>query len=335
MMFSQHADPCRVLLIAVVCCAAPPNAFAEDKVLLKPPFEPGRTVYIESSWDAQYVWSGPDYPEEGVRQSLRQIEGLLCRTESVSPDGTASVTFTFDRLALAGGEGDETLEFDSDSREPDDPANQYARVFRPMLGMSFTAQIEKGRTVASVRGMAAIRERIEAIGKDDPFPTGLTGEYLTDPYRKAELERLLVFHPHEVVGVGDEWEGEFHYRSAVKRCRFKAERLDERVDGRLLVAQYTLELRQDKPESFDRGTWLTVVESQQGQGKGRAVFDAVRGGLLEVTEELEKSLCVRMQEKGAAESTRLRGTKNTKERMRLLSLEERRTEQRAKRRQGK
>ena len=334
-MFSERADWCRVLLIAVALYAAAANALAEEKVLLEPSFEPGRTIYIESSWEAQYVWSGPDYPEEGVRQSLRRIEGLLCRTESVSPDGTASVTFTFDRVALGSGRGDETLEFDSDSPEPDDPPNQYAEVFRPMLGMSFTAQIGKDRTVASVRGMAAIRERIEAAAKGDPFLTGLTGGYLTDGYRKAELERLLMFYPHKAVGVGDVWEGEFSSRSIVERCRFKVEHIDKQADRRLLIGEYTLELRQDKPERYDRGGRTNVVESQQGQGKGRVVFDAVRGELVEVAEEIEKSVRLLMQEKGSAESTRLRGAKKTKERMRVVSLEERKAEKRAKRGQGK
>jgi hypothetical protein len=316
----RHCMSMLVILPAMMLCCT--NGGADQPVSLKPKLKPGHAFYVEMEHDAHYVWREPNGSVERTQYHSRQVEGLTWTVRSQEPDGRASVTLTFDRFAMCKSDQAGAGDYDSDDRATYDAGEYYHCVFRPMLRESVELRVGANRRAESVDGVRRVLRKVEAAAGASSFLEAIRSEYFTGDYWRVQADRVLLLYPDRAVGVGDTWQRELRFEGIIQRYTFKLARFGSAGKRRIANVTFTSTLSHEEEDELDRGWGAVTVVALSGDSSGEAQFDVESGELLNASERVKQSMCVRIAQKGAEPYT-MRGSKQTERRIRLLSVAER------------
>ncbi len=132
---------------------------AESKpIILERTFVDGRTFYVERSEVTTQKISG--IPAFAKEEKETQLFGALFTT-AANPDGSNTVTITFDRAKYLVEDDEGIQEFDTDNPDFEEAAPQLGAILNPMIGESITVKYDKDNQVASFTGMNELVAKID------------------------------------------------------------------------------------------------------------------------------------------------------------------------------
>lgn len=288
-MSSRRTGRCSATLVGLTLCAVSPARAAEQSVLLKPRYVPGRTSYVEMALDFNQKITGSMFGSEGTEATIRQLQGVWEKTESLSAAEGARITMTFDRVQLTMLSAAGSLSFDSDLDDPVDQSNALAPLLRPMLGMPMTLEVDKDGRIVSFRGMRSIVEKIEkSVGPQEIF-SRLKNDFTDEAAKILWAERRLMLYPNREVSVGDTWQYASRVRGPLtgdRVCEYNFHLKGIEEKGGRLVAEigYTGTIRTVAGAEPGPAV-LGHVELKSGTVEGAATFDIERGQYVRQTDQ--------------------------------------------------
>jgi len=311
-----------LLVFAMLTVSAVAARAAEETVLLRPKFSTGRAYYVERITETEQQMKGGQFGRVGMKSSIRQVSGLLERTRETSPERTV-LDLTFKKIAFGGtlamlGE----LHFDSDQPE-DDLSPVLAPIFRPMLGMKVTVELDRNQAAVRVRGGEKIVAKIEQgkVAGNMLWPElreGLSNEALKGSFGGDQF----VLMPNREVKVGERWTRSAEYAGVKtgpleEEYEVTLEKTSNEGGRRLAHLSYTGTVKQVGPP-LTKGP--AEYQLKSGTLRGTAVFDCELGRIIRREENQQKTLLITIA--GAGDAGKIEIAAEVKQSMTLSPTEE-------------
>ena len=256
-----------VSLAALVLLWVSGPAFGADTLALRHAYKAGEK-YVASVAQKMTITQTPPGRDPVV---VKRDMGMEMRMDvlSTTPDGTADVKVTYERLTLRMEAPNETVVYDSADPATKDLKHPALAGFGSLLGQSLTMTITPRGEVKAVRGMDGI---IEATLRD--IPEGEQREaaraqikrVMNEEHFSRQMSGLSMAFPEEAVGVGDGWDREqkvdLGFINLVSKTHYKVE----------TIAADTVELSVEGTVSSDApdpaaAMKVVVEEGSRQQGK--------------------------------------------------------------------
>lgn len=268
----------------------------DDAVRIAPKFVVGQTHYLEWSQNSS-VRKADDKDSEPPKR-FRQTWGVIEKVESISPDGTARIRMTIDRVANDFDAGPMSQRFDSDFDAVRRSDHSMAPLFRAMIGETMTMEVANDGNVKSFEGLDALARKLGEVVEKSPDPSALRDKFermkftLNDGSGRAVWgESHLALFPYREVKPGDTW-------SRVVKQPFPSGAIEITIDCRLAkitkedgrsLAHVTFDARVAQPAAPAPGGKMPVAQNLHGRSKGAAVID------------IDAGICFKEEESGAVE----------------------------------
>lgn len=268
-----------IRLAVFAVSAAPLSQAAGQSVLLKPRFEPGRTVYVESHMRAVQTLTGDMLGEEGMLITIEQTLGVFQKVESVSGAGV-KLGMIFDRMRIDFAAPMMEGAFDSDARS-DLELLELAEIFEPMIGAAYTAELDRDFNVTRITGIDELVKKMNEAGGGQlasQFVRGMSNEQ-----NKAALaESIFMLYPNKKVKQGDTWSKSIRRKGGqLGEFGVKYDYRVESVNDKRVVIAYTASLTRPPGAKVDSvNPMIKAVSLKSGSITGKAEFDAKTGQLV-------------------------------------------------------
>ncbi len=295
--------PCRFLVVFTMLMAfSAVNTAAEETVLLRPKFKTGQAYYVERITESEHQMKGGQFGKAGAKNSIRKVLGLLEKTKETSPDRTV-LELTYKKIAFSGTLAMHgKLDFDSDQSE-DSLSPMLAPLFRPMIGMKVTAELDQDYTAVKLTGGDKIIAQIEKgnVARNMLWPEMREG--LSNTALKGSLiDDQFVLVPNREVKVGERWMRSVESPGATTgpvrdEYEITLERISNEGGHRLAHLSYTGTTKQAGPPLTKA---LAEYKLKSGTFRGTAVFDCELGRIVRREENLQRTLLVTIAAAGDA-----------------------------------
>lgn len=290
------------LLLTVVLLVSAAAAAAEETVPLRPKFKTGQVFHIERITETEQEMKGGQFGKAGVKNTICDVLGILEKTRETSRERTV-LSLTFKKAAFGG-----TLamigKVDFDSDQPDEGQSpMLAPIFRPIVGMGLTVQLDHDYTAVKVSGaekMVAKIEKGNVAGNMlwSEFREGFNNEAFKGSLGNAQFVLL----PNREVKVGERWKRSVEHPT-VKTGRVREEyevtleKISNEGGRRAAHLSYTAALTPVEPP---KAAGPAQYELKSGTLSGTAVFDCELGRIVRREENQKRTLHVTIPAAGAA-----------------------------------
>ncbi len=274
---TRHRSTLPACLSVAACLAWLTSAAPAQSVKLQPPLEPGTTTYVETAAEVKQTIQNPG-GGGAVAFEFEMLTGMLCKVESADAQG-ARIKQTYERQRVKAESPMISGEFDSDVRT-DDELLEFAEIFSPSIGESFTVELGPDRMVKAVTGVDKVADKIKQEAGFNPMVAQFTNE-MTNEQTADELNARYVLYIDKEVKAGDKWSRTLK-RTAGPLGKVSAEYefTVENVTADRAVVKYTATMKQEAPATETGNPGIKALHLKEGAIKGTAVFDARAGALI-------------------------------------------------------
>lgn len=217
--------------------AAVMPAFGGDSVMLKRKFKPGATHYVERKVERTQEVSGG--PMGAMTIEVTELLGFIEKTESADAGGW-KIVLTHDRAATSmdmpvlGAQS-----FDTDDPGAGPAAPLLRSMLEPLIGESYTVELDKDGKVTGFSGMDAIREKISKNAVANLLWQQAKEHFTNESGRSEWGDARFAVYPNKEVKVGDQWKSSLTRQvprigTVVTKFDYKLERIGQ--DGGREVA---------------------------------------------------------------------------------------------------
>ena len=135
--------------------------------------------------------------------------GYTWHVTAVDEQGNATVTITYDRMAMKQTQNGQTTSYDSatDQQPPD-----FFKGMDALIGKSFELVISPEGKMVAINGLDEMFQQIAADAgmtdeEADAFTKGLSGAFGEDAMQ-SQLDAMFAYYPNHPLEVGSTWEGD-------------------------------------------------------------------------------------------------------------------------------
>ncbi len=262
------------ILAAVVSQAAAAG------IEIKPKFNAGDKVYIETTETAKQTVSGAMLPEPMVVES-GEVVGFIQETGDTTDKGT-QLTLTFDRRGMhLNHPMMRDVEYDSDDGAESDDDNSASMICVPFIGKTLTMTL-KGTNVTAIEGFDALLEAIEDSAMGDMLYEQLREQFTESAMKVGLVESRYHVFPQGEVSVGDTWTNSFEIDipmlgDTINEYKCKLAKLDGDGDAQLAHIEFkatTVSAPGSEPPANAMGM---KPELKSMSHEGTAVINVARG----------------------------------------------------------
>jgi hypothetical protein len=309
-------------------------ASAEETVSLKPDWTPGRTTYVEFTWDTKTAWTlgksrlGPSH------QTTHLTVGYLHKVESVSKSGAARITLTLDRVAFTYQHFLTKRSFDTDEREkPRSEKDRLGKMLLSLLGKPMVLDVGETGTIR-VCWTGGLDDLLESQAGDAEDLVDFALKVMFRPSQQENAWQLFYgCYAFRDASVGDSWKHFIEVMPVVENYPiiYSLDGFEKRDDHSCAVISYTA--RQPKSKR-----WRDITDRLQSQNgpcslKGSALIDVEKAQIIQATAtSTEKSRDQWLDRDGKVRS--MDTTKKSRRQTMLTMSEEERRAQKEERRKG-
>lgn len=273
---SRIQPACGFAGFAALLAALAPAAAAQS-VKLQPLLAPGTTTYVETTAEAKQSIQNPG-GGGAMTFEFEMLTGMLCKVESADGDG-AKLTHTYDRQCVKADSPMISGEFDSDIRT-DDELLEFAEIFGPSIGESFTVELGPDRMVKAVTGVDKVADKIKQAAGFNPLVAQFTNE-MTNEQTADELNTRYALYPNKEVKAGDKWSRTLHRTAGpLGKMATEYEFTVDSVTSDTAIVKYTGAMKQEAPATETGNPGIKAMHVKEGAIKGTATFDARSGALM-------------------------------------------------------
>jgi hypothetical protein len=285
----------RAYLYATLLSAAVASSALAQSVTPRPHLAPGCTAYIETTTQAKQTIQNP----AGGQPMSFQFEiltGLLRRVESADADG-AKLTHRYDRQRIKADSPMMSGEFDSDIRT-DDEGLEFAEIFSPLIGESYTIELGPDHMVKTVSGMDKIADKMRQEAGFNPMVAQFTRE-MTNEQTADELNAQFGLYANKEIKTGDKWSKTLTREAGpLGKTTAQYEFTADKVTAEQATVSYTATMKQESPAADTGNPGIKALHLTEGKITGTAVFDGRTGALTK--DEQTTQIKVELELAGAA-----------------------------------
>lgn len=268
----------RLFAIFALLLLASATAQAEE-TLLRWKFTAGQKFRVESTQQTEVVTSINNKPQRASLEMSMQLEWVV---DEVSDEGVATMTQSFERLALKTiAPGAEPVVYDSASDvKPIGAAREIAAGIAPLVGAKFTVKLDTRGEVLVVKLSEDAEKALTALPDESQVKALLSPEGLTNLFRLGGGTL-----PEKAVSPGDTWPSESTqetpYGKLVQTGHFTLaeplEKLGVTLQKITLASTATLEPKADAE---------LKLKVQEQTKTGELLFNSTAGHVTEASSQL-------------------------------------------------
>ncbi|HUU96511.1 MAG TPA: hypothetical protein VM487_12290 [Phycisphaerae bacterium] len=267
----------------VMILGAGAHAAAEEPVLVQPSWEVGHTIYVE--WETEGIFR-VDREEESSKMTVWETMGFLCTVVERLPKGGVRLQVTFDRFAAGDDISGTRMTSDSDQSNRSGVNDPFFEVLRPVLGESYTVELNAKGVVQCVRGLDKLLALVERVSRNE-LALRHAEVVLDEQMHMGMWDLFHAPYAFRAVRPGDTWRRVIQSYKGPNGYRFTAKRIDGGSDQRVHI-EYTV-AAVPSPETQAAERWWGVrYENRRMRARGTAVFVPKDGYIVEMRESGEE-----------------------------------------------